>query len=286
MNEVLSAQPDVLAPPMGLATRHDTSVAPTGLFPSPAAAEASSGRVMFALALAAYAAIDIWLFRWIPGGSDTGDYWHMFYTSYTELFFSNRLALWLPYGAYGQSNLLYHLMEVSSNDYLMMIVGRLLHVANATVLFQLSQMADHLLFLFGIYSLSRLLFTRRSSVCLCAIGSLVVLHARQLGYLHDFRVLSWYPVVVYFLARFFRDQRPELLWIAGTVFTSWCLGAIYLPTYMVLALLPFVVVATWNHPRAWCSIVSLRMRNIVPMVLCVGTAGAVFVHVSRRVSWH
>ena len=123
----------------------------------------------------------MWLLRWIPVGSDTADYWHMFYTSYTEMFFGNRLALWLPYGAYGQSNLLYHVMEISSSDYLMMIVGRLLHVTNALLMFQLSLIVDHLLFLFGIYSLSRILFRRRSSVAFCVIGSLVVLHAQQLG---------------------------------------------------------------------------------------------------------
>ena len=166
-------------------------------------------------------------------------------------------------------------MEISSSDYLMMIVGRLLHVTNALLMFQLSLIVDHLLFLFGIYSLSRILFRRRSSVAFCVIGSLVVLHAQQLGYLHVFRVLSWYPLIVYFLARFFREQRPEMLWIAGVVFTSWCLGAIYLPIYMVLALAPFVVVATWNHPRAWGSVVSLSARNIVPMAICVRNGSSV-----------
>jgi len=265
--------------PTGAALNHASSGQDT-LFPTTAAADASSGRALFALALAAYAAIDMWVLRWIPVGSDTADYWHMFYTSYTEVFFSNRLALWLPYGGYGQSNLLYHVMEISSCDYLMMIVGKLLRVTNAMLMFQLSLVADHLLFLFGIYSLSRMLFGRRSSVALCTIGSLVVLHAQQLGYLHVFRVLSWYPLIVYFLARFFQEARPEMLWIAGGVFTSWCLGAIYLPIYMILALAPFVAVATWKHPRAWRSVVSLSARNVVPMAICLGTV-ALYFYVSR-----
>src|SRR5262245_43276328 len=134
------------------------------LFPSPAAADLSKGRLVFALVLAAHAAVDVWLLRWNPIGSDTGDYWHMFYTSYNELFFNNNFAYWLPYGGYGQPNVLYHLMEISSTDYLMMFVGRLLGVRNALLLFQLSVIADHVLFLFGIYLLSRMLFKRKGAV--------------------------------------------------------------------------------------------------------------------------
>src|SRR4029077_19420832 len=109
-------------------------------------------------------------------------------------------------------------MEVSSTEYLMMVIGKLLHVRNALLLFQLSLVADHVLFLFGMYLLSRLLFTRRSAVLLCVIGSLVALHGLEVQFIHVFRILSWYPLIIYFLARFFRERKPEMLWTAGIVF--------------------------------------------------------------------
>src|SRR5262245_50029805 len=59
------------------------------LFHNRAVADVSKGRLLFALALAAYATIDIWILRWVPVGMDTGDFWHLFYSSYAELFFNN-----------------------------------------------------------------------------------------------------------------------------------------------------------------------------------------------------
>ena len=254
---------------MGTVATPDAQLEHAGLFPNPAVADLSQGRLLFVAALAAYMAVDIWLLRWVPVGSDSGDNWHIFYTSYTELFFNNDLSHWFPYGAYGQPNLLFILMEVSSTDHLMMIVGKLLHIRNAVLLFQLSLIADHILFLFGIYLLSRQLFQRRSSVLLCVIGSLVVLHGLEVNYIHVFRVLSWYPLITYFLARFFRDRRPEMLWIAGVVFAAWCPGTGYLPPDMILAVAPFVGMASLKHPQAWRSILSLRARNLALMAACV-----------------
>ena len=252
------------------------------LLPCPAVADRSTGRLVFVLALAAYAAVDVWLLRWVPVSSDTADYWHIFYSSYTELFFNNTFSHWLPIGAYGQSNLLFNLMEISSTDYLMMFVGKLLHVKNAVLLFQLSLAADHLLFLFGMYLLSRSLFKRKSSVVLSTTGSVFALHFLSLQYIQVFRILSWYPLIVYFIARFFRDRRPEMLWTAVVVFALWCPGTAYLPPYMILAITPFVVVASWEYPQAWRSILSLRFRNLAMMVVCASVV-LLYVYLVREV---
>jgi hypothetical protein len=253
----------------------------SALFPNPAAADRSQGRLLFALALTAYIAVDIWLLPWIPVSSDTADYWHMFYTSYTELFFNNSFSHWLPYGGYGQSNILFALMEISSTDYLMMFVGKLFRIRNAVLLFQLSLIADHILFLFGIYLLSRLLFKRRSSVIFTGVGSLFALHGGELEFIQVFRILSWYPLIVYFLARFFRERQPEMLWIAGVLFALWCPGTAYMPPYMILAVAPFVAVASWYHPAAWRSILSLRFRNLVMLTVCASIV-LLYVYLARE----
>jgi len=160
------------------------------LFPVRPVADRSTGRLAFLFAASCYAAVDVWLLRWIPIGTDTADFWHVFYASYAELFFRNDLAHWFPYGAYGQPNDLYNLIELSSTDYLMMIVGKLFGIRNALLLFELSLVADHLLFLFGMFLLSRILFQRKSSVVFCMIGSLSILHGLQLNFIHVFRILS------------------------------------------------------------------------------------------------
>jgi len=251
------------------------------LFPDEPVANLSKGRLVFVSALVCYATIDFWLLRWVPTGIDTGDFWHIFYASYAELLFRNDFAHWFPYGAYGQPNALYNLLELTSTDYLMMIVGKLLNVRNAVLLFELSVVADHLLFLFGVYLLSRTMFQRKSAVLLCVIASLSLLHGLQLNYIHVFRILSWYPLIVYFLARFYRERKPEALWTAGVVFIFWCLGALYLPAYMTLCLLPFMAVASWNHPQAWRSIFSLRMRNLATMAICA-SAALLYLYVARE----
>jgi len=177
------------------------------LFPSQVVADVSKGRLVFVLALAAYVAVDARLLRWIPIGLDTGNFWHIFHASYSELFFHNDIAHWFPYGVYGQPNDFYNFLQLTSTDYLMMVVGKLLHVRNALLLYQLSVIADHVLFLFGIYLVSRSLFRRKSSVLLCVVGSISILHGFQLHFLHVFRILSWYPLILYFCAVFFREHR-------------------------------------------------------------------------------
>ena len=51
-------------------------------------------------------------------GGDTYSYLHQFKTSYNELFFYNQFSQWSPYGTYGQSNLNYNLLCISSMDFL------------------------------------------------------------------------------------------------------------------------------------------------------------------------
>jgi len=94
--------------------------------------------------------------------------------------------------------------------------------------------------------------------------------------------LSWYPLIAYFLARFFRDGRPEFLWTAGVVFTCWCLGALYLPPFVTLGLVPFVAIAAWNHPGCWRSLLSLRIRHIVIMASCLSVMG-LYLYTAREV---
>lgn len=247
-------------------------VEPAGLFPRQPAADQSKGRLAFILVLICYAIIDFERLHWVPLGPDTGLNWELFYASYIELIFHNDLAHWFPYGAYGQPNTLHNLMGLSATDYLMMTIGKLFHINNAVVLFQLSLLADHVLFLLGIHLLSRSLFRRQSTVWLCLIGSITLLYGFQLTFIQVFRMVGWYPLVLYFLVRFFRDQRAEGLWMAGTVFTFSCLGMAYEQPWPFMALLPFIAVATWKHPGAWRDVVRCRAGILVTMILFAAAA--------------
>ncbi len=243
-----------------------------GLFPKQSAADRNRGRLAFLLVLVSYAIIDFGRLQWVPLGVDTGQEWHVFYAAYAELFYHHDLAHWFPYGIYGQPNILYNLMESSCSDYLMMAIGKVFHIKNAVLLFQLSLMADHLLFLFGIHLLARSLFQRQSTVWLCLIGSMTLLNGLHLPSLQLFRMVSWYPLILYFLARFFREQRPAGLWLAGTLFSFSCLGNAHFHPHVALAMVPFAVVGTWKHPGAWRAVFRYRTGNLPTMILFVASA--------------
>src|SRR5436305_1200232 len=58
------------------------------------------GRLVFLFGVLCYAVIDFWLLRWVPLGLDDGQFWHLFYNTYIELFYHHELAHWFPYGFY------------------------------------------------------------------------------------------------------------------------------------------------------------------------------------------
>src|SRR5689334_407273 len=80
---LLSSERERTASSINRVPLHNAPPERNALFPTPAVADRSSGRLVFAFALVAYMTVDVWLLRWIPVASDTGDYWHVFYTSYT-----------------------------------------------------------------------------------------------------------------------------------------------------------------------------------------------------------
>ncbi len=243
------------------------------LFPRQTVADHCKGRLAFLVVLICYAAVDFERLQWVPLGMDTGENWHVFYASYAELFYHHDLAHWLPYNLYGQPKSVYHLVELTATDYLMMAMGKVVHIKNAVLLFQLSLMATHLIFLMGIHLLARSLFRRRSTVWLCLLGSITFLNGLNLPSILVFRMVSWYPLIMYFLVRFFREHRPEGLWLAGIVFIFSCLGDAYEQPHVVMAILPFVAVGTWKCPRAWLAIFCRRASNLATMVffLALGT---------------
>jgi len=249
---------------VGLASESDCT-SHEGLFPKHPVADRSKGRLAFLLVLVCYAIIDYGRLQWVPLGFDTGQEWHVFYASYAELFYHGDVAHWFPYGIYGQPNTLYNLMESSSADYLMMAAGRVFHIRNAVLLFQLSLMLDHLLFLFGIYLLARSLFRRRSATWLCVIGSITFLNGLNLSAIYVLRMVAWYPLILYFLVRFYRDHRAEGLWMAGIIFIFSCLGSAHLQPYVAMGILPFLIMGTWKHPKAWLEVFRCRVGNLASM---------------------
>ena len=251
------------------------------LFPTSAVGTTNSGRAVFLFGALSYVIVDSWLFRWVPLGFDNGHFWQLFYTSYTEVFHSHELAHWFPYGAYGQPNDFYNFLGLTSTDYLLMLIGALFRVRNALLLFQLSVIVDHLLFLFGLCLIARTLFKRSSAVWLCVIASLALLHGLQLSFIHVFRIGSWYPLILYALAVFFRDREPRALWAAGLMMTCWSLGAFYLPTFLGLCLAPFVVIAGWTHSDAWQAVWVERRRHWRWFVISV-TVAALYLVVGRE----
>jgi len=232
-----------------------------------------AGRLTFLALLLVFLLVDVRMLWWLPGGADSADFFNVFAISYNEFYQHKELANWLPYGGYGQPNLLYNLMELSSLDVLMILVGKVLGVRNVLLMFHLSLVGEHVVFLFGLFLLTRLMFRTRGAVVFACLASLFLLTPLQVQFIVIFRILSWFPLMVYFLAQFGLRRRPRCFWTAGIVFVLWCPGNCYLPPYMLLALVPFLFLPHLRSWAVWRSLTERSVCNLATFGCCAGMAG-------------
>src|SRR5437764_5487250 len=107
---------------------------------------------------------------------DTNSIYQVFHAFYNEFFFSQRLALWCPYGTFGQASGYVLGYDLSGIEFFFLPLGTWLGVRDTWFLFVLANLGAQIVFLLGMFLLSRTLLARRSAifmVCLAAVGSLV-----------------------------------------------------------------------------------------------------------------
>ena len=205
-----------------------------------------------------------------------------FHVFYREWFFHGDLAHWIPYGTYGWTSTMEQLIFLSPMSYVVALVGRLLRVTDALLLFKASLVLEQLTLLLGMYLLSRRLFLRRSTVllvCLGAVGSTVWYDQNYF----NFRIFYLFPLVVYFLIRFFEThQSAWLLWVAGMTTVAWALGNVpYFVALWLLTLSVIVLVLFWADRKSWRALFARSWSNVLPLTLFMVAVAVYLYQVAR-----
>lgn len=162
---------------------------------------------------------DLWMFRRFHLGFDTHQYFDCFYAAYNNLFYNGELAAWAPYRGYGQPFSLSYLQNIATMDYPVFFAGKLLGVRDVLLLFEISLALDHVAFFFGLYLLAELLFRSRPAVLFVCVAALATLAPHYFDYAHVTRIMSLFPLSLYFILAFFRHGKPQYFWLAGVCFS-------------------------------------------------------------------
>jgi len=212
-----------------------------------------------------------WLFNAFGLGYDTATWFHAYYLSYNNLVTHGQLAAWAPYRGYGQPNALYSL-AISPAGCLTMFAGALFGVKDVLLLFKMSLLLEHLMLMFGTFVLADELFRLRSTVLIVCLGSLCMFHPHYYDFLHVFRIVSLFPLVLYLVLAFFRLHRPECLCFAGIIFAVG--GLIHMVVFWAIALISVFTLSFLNQRQAWRLLFRRSITNVLAFVSCLLILGA------------
>lgn len=173
---------------------------------------------MFAILTVILVLINIPLFlNIIMPMQDTLDGFQVFYFFYNEIFFNKELPLWVPFGMYGMPSDSLLVGGMSPSSWLAGFIGWILGIRNVLLVFKFSLFFEQLVFLLGVYLLSKSLFKHKTSiffVCITGIGSQFLLS--QICF--NFRVYSYIPLIIYFIIRSFSEYKPQYLILAMNIY--------------------------------------------------------------------
>ncbi len=166
----------------------------------------------------------------------------IFHVMYADFFFNGEFMQWLPYSVYGLQND-FPQMLLSISNYSAGAVAGLLRIRDTLLVYKVSMLIEQLIFLSGMYLLSRDLFRSRAAVafaCISAAGSIVL--TWQVTF--DFRAFYFLPLMVYFIRRFFTKYKflylalsMNLLMLSMPGNTPYCFEIIFLQLSIVFLVL-------------------------------------------------
>jgi len=216
---------------------------------------------------------------------DTIAEFQFFHYFYSEWFFHKEVAQWLPYNTYGLPSQMYQLMALTPVDYLGMLLGGFFGIKNALWLFKICVVASQLVFLLGMYLLSRLIFERKTTVlfvCLGAVAS-TVWHC---SINTNFRFYYMFPLIAYFIVLFFLRRKAEFLWLAGMTTLTWIIGAgtPYYIGFWIFLLFVFTLFLSVRNWEAWKDIYAMRFSNIFLFLVFILFAFSLFLYFKQSVN--
>ena len=145
--------------------------------------------------------------------ADTLRVFDIFYFFYNDFFYHNTFPQWNPYYLHGITSYLFQIETLTPANYFLMMVGKLFHIQNVLLLYKLSVLLEQIMFVTGIFFLSRLLFSNRITslfVSVCASGSII--WYSQIYF--NFRLYYLTPFILFFLILFYIKKQPRYFWLA------------------------------------------------------------------------
>ncbi len=158
-----------------------------------------------------------------PVSHDSAEAFESFYFFYNHFYFNHNIAQWMPYYSFGVPSQYWQLYALTPVSCFFILLGCLCKANNVLFVFKLSIIVEQMIFLCGLYLLSKKLFTQRGTVLAVCLGGIASAFTYE-NLPSDFRILYLLPLAVYFLVRFIQEKRPEFFWLCGITVLAWDMG--------------------------------------------------------------
>lgn len=169
--------------------------------------------------------------------NDTKEAMQYFYSFYNEFVQHGQIQLWDPYFVFGLPTDFRQIVTLSYAVSLMAICGKLLHVANAFLVYKAALILEQMVYVAGMYLLAKRLVRDRRAVFFVGLCAALT-NVWHLQVWFDFRTYTLLPLVFYGILRVFDDAKPWRLFAAALAYLVSALGSTgyFMPMFAPLPL--------------------------------------------------
>ncbi len=217
---------------------------------------------------------------------DTFQLFGMFHFFYSDFYYNNEIAQWLPYQTYGLPAGFEMFIDFTIFKYFFALAGKILRVINVLLLFKISIIVEQIVFVSGVFILARRLYRNQSTilfVCLTAAASIVWHAAIGLNFL----IYYLLPYVLYFLIRFFEEEKPQYFWLSGLMIVIWLMGSTALYFVFLWSLLLLIIIGfLWMKKKIDLRIIIKPSReNYIALAIFLIAAVIISVFIYRSLQY-
>ncbi|PZR76869.1 MAG: hypothetical protein DLM73_01555 [Chthoniobacterales bacterium] len=185
-----------------------------------------------------------------------------FHFFYSGAMVNHELPQWMPYVTYGLHSSLYFHIYLSPCSYLIGLIGLVLNVKNTMLLFGLSLFLQELIYVTGIFLLSRRNFKHCAAV-LFAGGVVVLSSVNMRSPYHNIVMLYATPLILYFLQLYFEEAKLRHLLVAANISVLSLLGTTgYTVTLQSLPVTVVLLALGAAHAREWRRYTRYTARDV------------------------
>lgn len=194
----------------------------------------------------------------LPLGHDTMLNFQTFKTIYSEMLLHGEFPYWFPYSTQGISADFAYIFTYTPAFYLVTFWGKLFSITDSIFLFRLGLYIEEILFLYGLYKLSRLCHQYiLTSIIVSLTGWLSISWVIQIHW--NFHLIYLYPLILYHTLQFLKGDALEhgayvllLMTLGGLFYTQIFISA----TLVILFILWIIIYRQFNY-KWFCFGISL-----------------------------